>query len=395
MTSIRPLSEPRKHRRSTVVAAVIVILVAGVSASFLWVAGTEPTVAAPESDVPAVPVQVARPSFEEVPVYLDGLGTVQANYTVNIKTRVDGELQSVMFTEGQEVRKGDLLAIVDPRPFQAAADQAAAKIQQDQADLANAQYLLSKDEKLSQQEIATQETVEQQQSQVASVTAQLAEDRAAKEAADVSLSYTEIRSPIDGRAGIRQVDAGNQIHATDTTPIVTITQTQPISVVSTLREDDLSAVRDAMKSGPVEVTALPMDQSKELATGTLSLIDDVIDQNSGTIRLKSTFENKDDALWPGQFVLLRVKQKTLHQAITIPSSALQRGGDGFFVYVVDNDGVAAVRKVMPGPIANGRAVIATGLTGNEQVVTEGQYRLDAGTHVSVQQASASPATQKE
>ncbi|MEZ2126907.1 MULTISPECIES: efflux RND transporter periplasmic adaptor subunit [unclassified Sinorhizobium] len=395
MTPIRPLAEPRKHRRSTVAAAVIVLLVAGVSATFLWVAGTEPTAAAPESDAPAVPVQVAKPSLEEVPVYLDGLGTVQANYTVNIKTRVDGELQSVMFTEGQSVKKGDLLAIVDPRPFQAAADQAAAKIKQDQADLADAQYLLSKDEKLSEQQIATQETVEQQQSQVQSAIAQLAEDQAAKEAADISLSYTEIRSPIDGRAGIRQVDAGNQIHATDTTPIVTITQTQPISVVSTLREDDLNAVRDALKSGPVEVIALPMDQSKELATGTLSLIDNVIDQNSGTIRIKSTFENKDDALWPGQFVLLRIKQKTLHQAITIPSSALQRGGDGFFVYVVSDDGVAAVCKVVPGPIENGRAVIATGLTGDEQVVTEGQYRLDTGTHVSVQQASTSAAAQKE
>lgn len=394
MTSIRPPADkPRRYRRSTVTAAIIVVLVAGVSASSFWIAGTEPTVAAPKSAVPAVPV--AAPSVAEVPVYLDGLGTVQANYTVNIKTRVDGELQSVMFTEGQEVKKGDPLAIVDPRPYQAAADQAAAKIQQDQADLANAQYLLAKDEKLSQQQIATQETVEQQQSQVASVTAQLAQDQAAKEAADVSLSYTEIRSPIDGRAGIRQVDAGNQVHAADTTPIVTITQTQPISVLSTLREDDLSAVRDAMKSGPVEVIALAMDQSKEFATGTLSLIDNIIDQNSGTIRIKSTFENKDDALWPGQFVLLRVKQKTLHQAITIPSSALQRGADGFFVYVVDNDGVAAVRKVTPGPIENGRAVITTGLTGTEQVVTEGQYRLDAGTHVSVQQASTSAAAQKE
>lgn len=394
MTTIRTTAEPRKHRRPALAVATVVLVVAGVSAASFWVAGSGPTAAAPTAVVPAVPVQVALPSVQEVPVYLDGLGTVQANYTVNITPRVDGELQSVQFTEGQAVKKGDLLAIIDPRPYQAAADQAAAKIKQDQADLANAQYLLAKDEKLSQQQIVTQETVEQQQSQVASVTAQLAEDQAANEAADVSLSYTEIRSPIDGRTGIRRVDMGNQVHTTDTTPIVTITQTQPISVVATLREDDLSAVRDAMKSGPVEVIALSMDRSRTLATGMLSLIDNVIDQNSGTIRIKSTFENGDDALWPGQFVLLRVKQKTLHQAITIPSSALQRGADGFFVYVVDGNGNAAIRKVTPGSTENGRAVITSGLTGNEQVVTAGQYRLDAGTHVSVQQSSSS-ATQKE
>ncbi|CAN7734483.1 efflux RND transporter periplasmic adaptor subunit [Rhizobium sp. LjRoot258] len=394
MTTMRTTAEPRKHRRPALAVATVVLVVAGVSAASFWVAGSGPTAAAPTAVVPAVPVQVALPSVQEVPVYLDGLGTVQANYTVNITPRVDGELQSVQFTEGQAVKKGDLLAIIDPRPYQAAADQAAAKIKQDQADLANAQYLLAKDEKLSQQQIVTQETVEQQQSQVASVTAQLAEDQAANEAADVSLSYTEIRSPIDGRTGIRRVDMGNQVHTTDTTPIVTITQTQPISVVATLREDDLSAVRDAMKSGPVEVIALSMDRSRTLATGMLSLIDNVIDQNSGTIRIKSTFENGDDALWPGQFVLLQVKQKTLHQAITIPSSALQRGADGFFVYVVDGNGNASFRKVTPGSTENGRAVITSGLTGNEQVVTAGQYRLDAGTHVSVQQSSSS-ATQKE
>jgi multidrug efflux system membrane fusion protein len=291
-----------------------------------------------------------------------------------------------LFKEGDFVKKGDLLAIIDPRPFQAASDQAAAKIKQDQADLANAQYLLSKDQLLAQKQIATQETVEQQQSQVASLIAQLAQDQAAKEAADVSLSYTNIRSPIDGRTGIRLVDAGNQVHTTDTTPIVTVTQLQPITVVSTLREDDLGAVREALDSGPVEVTALSVDQSRSLATGLLSVVDNMIDQNSGTVRLKSTFENHDDALWPGQLVLLRVTQKTLHQAITIPSSALQRGVDGFFVYTVDDKGDAQVRKVTVGPIESGRAVITRGLTVDEQVVTTGQYRLDAGTHVSIEPA---------
>ncbi len=386
MTTIRTIVAPRKHRWPAVVAAIAVLAIAGMSAASFWIAGTEQTVAAPAGDTQAVPVQVAKPSLKEVPVYLDGIGTVQANYTVNIITRVDGQLQSVLFKEGDFVKKGDLLAIIDPRPFQAASDQAAAKIKQDQADLANAQYLLSKDQLLAQKQIATQETVEQQQSQVASLIAQLAQDQAAKEAADVSLSYTNIRSPIDGRTGIRLVDAGNQVHTTDTTPIVTVTQLQPITVVSTLREDDLGAVREALDSGPVEVTALSVDQSRSLATGLLSVVDNMIDQNSGTVRLKSTFENHDDALWPGQLVLLRVTQKTLHQAITIPSSALQRGVDGFFVYTVDDKGDAQVRKVTVGPIESGRAVITRGLTVDEQVVTTGQYRLDAGTHVSIEPA---------
>ncbi|MBB3463050.1 efflux RND transporter periplasmic adaptor subunit [Rhizobium sp. BK377] len=395
MTSIRTVIEPRRRRIPAILAAAAILTIASGSAAAFWLAGTEPTIAASQPGTPAVPVDVATPSITDVPVYLDGLGTVQANYTVNITTRVDGELQSVMFDEGQAVKKDDLLAIIDPRPFQAAVDQAAAKIKQDQADLANAQYLLAKDQRLSQQQIVSQETLEEQQAQVASAAAQLAQDQAAKEDADVSLSYTQIRSPIDGRTGIRRIDAGNEVHTTDTTPIVTITQTQPITVVSTLREDDLDAVRAALKAGPVEVTAMSMDRSRELASGTLSLIDNVIDQASGTIRIKSTFENKDDALWPGQFVMLRVKQQTLRKAVTIPSAALQRGENGFFVYVIDATGAAAIRKVTPGPIESGRAVIENGLAGTERVVTSGQYRLDVGTPVSIQQAAASKAVTKE
>nr|WP_210289902.1 efflux RND transporter periplasmic adaptor subunit [Rhizobium sp. BK196] len=395
VTSIRTVIEPRRRRKPAVLAAAAILTIASGSAAAFWLAGTEPTIAASQPGTPAVPVDVATPAITDVPVYLDGLGTVQANYTVNITTRVDGELQSVMFDEGQAVKKGGLLAVIDPRPFQAAVDQAAAKIKQDEADLANAQYLLAKDQRLSQQQIVTQETLEEQQAQVASAAAQLAQDQAAKEDADVSLSYTQIRSPIDGRTGIRRIDAGNEVHTTDATPIVTITQTQPITVVSTLREDDLDAVRAALKAGPVEVMAMSMDRSRELASGTLSLIDNVIDQASGTIRIKSTFENKDDALWPGQFVMLRVKQQTLRKAVTIPSAALERGEDGFFVYIIDAAGTAAVRKVIPGPIESGRAVIEKGLAGTERVVTSGQYRLDVGTPVSIQQAAASQAVTKE
>ncbi len=329
-----------------------------------------------------VPVSLVNPELEDFPVYLDGLGTVQALYTVSIKTRVDGELQKVLFTEGQDVKKGDLLAVIDPRPYQAALDQVVAKIQQDQADLANGQYLLAKDQKLAKQGIAPDETLEMQQSQVNQLQAQLAQDQAAKEAAEISLSYTNITSPIDGRTGIRLIDAGNQVHTTDGTGIVTVTQTEPISVISTLREDDLDKLRDALRKGTVEVAAMSGDLSTKLADGTLLLIDNEIDQDTGTLRVKSTFSNADRSLWPGQFVNLRILVSTIPKAITVPSSALQRGTDGYFVYVVDGNNVASMRKVTPGPINGGRAVINSGVDVNDQVVTQGQYRLQDGTTVS-------------
>jgi multidrug efflux system membrane fusion protein len=393
--------ETAKRARSTAVALSVVCMVAAFSGAAIWVSLWFETSIARKADAadvqpaPSVPVQAAKPQTKDVPVYLEGLGTVQAFNTVEIKARVDGELQSVLFREGQDVKKGDLLAVIDPRPYQAAVDQAAAKIQQDQANLANAQYLLSKDQTLEKQNVTTAETVETQQSAVTGFVAQLAEDQAAKESADVSLSYTQIRSPIDGRTGIRSVDVGNQIHTTDTSGIVTITQTRPISVISTLREDDLGEVQDALKAGPVEVAALSMDQHSVLSTGTLSLIDNEIDQTSGTLRIKSTFENADGALWPGQFIRLRVREKVLAHALTVPSSALQRGPDGYFVYVVGNDSTVAAQKVTAGPIDDGSAVIESGLGGTESVVTAGQYRLEQGTRVSVAAAVSSTTAQKD
>ena len=369
-------------RQARAGAALAAFIVAGAFLADTLFTGISDAADQPSSSTSAVPVELAKVTIEDFPVYLSGLGTVQPFNTVAVKTRIDGQLQKVFFTEGQTVKEGDLLALIDPRPFQAAVDQAAAKIQQDEADIENAQYLLAKDQKLIKQGVSTDETVETQQSQVNQLLAQLAQDKAAKEAADVSLSYTEIRSPITGRTGIRLIDAGNQVHASDATGIVTVTQTQPISVVSTLREQDLPGVLTAMSQGAVQVSALPSDSSTVLDNGVLSLIDNQIDADNGTVRLKSTFPNVNGTLWPGQFVILRVLQNTLKNATTIPSSALQRGPDGFYVYVVGADNKAEERKVQPGPINGGRAVVVSGLAGTERVISDGQYRVKNGSLVS-------------
>ena len=328
-----------------------------------------------------VPVTTELAVSGPIPVYLDGLGTVQAYNSVTLKTRVDGQLQQVLFNEGQDVKKGDLLAVIDPRGFQAALEQATAKLKQDDASLTNAQYLLDKDQKLATQNITTAEEVETQKSVVAGLEAQVAQDQASKDAAAVSLSYTQLHAPIDGRTGFRLVDEGNQVHATDTSGIVVITQLRPITVVSTLADTDLPAVQAALRAGKVAVSAMTRDGTVELAKGYLSVVDNEIDQSTGTVRLKSTFDNADDALWPGQFVNLRLLQKMLPNAVTIPSPALQRGPDGFFLFVVGTDNRVAQVPVTPGQIAAGRAVITSGLSSGQKVVTFGQYRLEPGVLV--------------
>lgn len=342
--------------------------------------------------VPPVPVNTAVATERNVPVYLTGIGTVQALNTVTIRTQVQGQLDKVLFTEGQIVKKGDLLAVVDPRPFQATLDQAVAKIQEDKADLANAKVVLSRDENLANQDYATQQALDNQRSLVAELEAQIAQDIAVKEAAAVQLSYTQITAPLTGRTGIRLVDAGNIVHPTDTTGLVVITQTQPISVISTLPEDDLEDVREALRAGPVTVTAFTRDGTVNLGSGTLSLIDNEINQASGTMRLKSTFPNSEEKLWPGQYVEVRLEQKLVKNAVTIPAAALQRGRQGFFVYVVNADDIVEPRDIKTGQIASGTAIVESGLSQGDRVVTSGSYQLDAGVKVKVETATAANAT---
>jgi multidrug efflux system membrane fusion protein len=355
-----------------------------------WAPGSDAATAPPPP--PPIPVQVAAAAIRDVPHYLTGLGTVQAFNTVTVKTRVDGELQKVAFTEGQEVKAGDLLAQLDPRPFRAALDEAIAKKAQDEAQLANAKRDLQRFEDLAKQGYAAQQQDDTQRALVAQLQAQILGDQAAIDNAQAQLDYTTISSPIDGRTGIRLVDQGNIVHATDPNGLVVVTQLAPISVIFTLPENDLDLVRKGMANGAVPIAAMSSDSSKEIASGTLALIDNEIDQTTGTIRLKGTFPNKDGALWPGEFVNVRLLADTVRNATTIPAAALQRGPDGYSVFVVTPRKTVDVRKLKVGQIADGVAVIEDGLAAGEQVVTSGQYRLQQGAHIDARSADASPAT---
>ncbi len=329
----------------------------------------------------AVTVSTARVMRQDVPVYLQGLGTVQAFYTVKVTAQVNGQLTNVAFREGQQVKRGQLLAQIDPRPYQAALDEARAALAKDEAQLGDARKDLARYTFLEPKQLASQQQVDNQKAVVGELGAQIEADRAAIENAATQLSYTHITSPIDGRTGMRQVDPGNIVHATDTNGIVVLTQLQPITAVFTLPEDTLGAVAGAMSQGPVQVVAL--SQENELDRGTVQLIDNQIDQTTGTIRLKATFPNPKLKLWPGQFVNLRLLVRTERNALTIPAAALQRGPDGTFVYLVQPDSTVAEQPVTVANNSETVAVVAQGLEAGQQVVTSNAFRLQPGTRVRI------------
>jgi multidrug efflux system membrane fusion protein len=329
----------------------------------------------------AVPVDTATATRQDVPITLSGLGTVQALNTVTVTARVDGQIQKIAFTEGQDVRAGDLLAQIDSRPFQAALDQAVAKKAQDTATLQNAELDLKRFQNLAQKEFATGQQLDTQKALVAQTQAAIQGDQAAIDNARTELDYTTIKAPIDGRTGFRLVDQGNNVHATDTTGIVTIAEIHPISVIFTLPEDQLHSVQQALSAGPVQATAIADDGKTVLAHGHLVLADNMIDQTTGTARFKAEFPNTDNALWPGAFVNVQVLLATQHNALTIPSVAVQRGPDGLFAYVVKPDARVEARPIQVGVNTGAFAVVDNGLTPGESVVTVGQYRLEPGATV--------------
>jgi membrane fusion protein, multidrug efflux system len=341
----------------------------------------KPADAATRNTPPAIAVDTATATHTDVPVYLQGLGTVQAFYTVTVTARVDGELQKVAFNEGQTVRKGDLLAQIDPRPNQAAYEQAVATKAKDSAQLQNARRDLERYTLLQPQDLASKQTVDTARATVEQLKAQVDVDQALVDNARTQLDYTRITSPINGRTGIRLVDPGNIVHAAGTTGIVVVTQVQPISVIFTLPEENISAVGAALAAGPVQVTSLSRDGTTELDQGTLSLIDNQIDQATGTARLKATFSNSRNTLWPGQYVNARVLVRTEKNALTLPTTAVQLGPNGPFTYVVKSDSTVEVRPLKLGDESGGLTVIKSGIVLNERVVTSNQYRLQAGVHV--------------
>jgi multidrug efflux system membrane fusion protein len=340
----------------------------------------------------AVPVTVAPVTKADFPVYLGGLGTVQGFNTVIVRTRVDGQIDKIAFKEGQLVSQGDLLVQIDPRPFQAALDQAKAKKAQDEANLANANLDLQRFTKLG--EFATRQQTDTQRSTVAQLTAQLAADDAAISNAQTQLDYTTIKAPISGVAGLRQVDVGNIVNASTQTGIVTIAQIEPIAVIFTAPEDQLPYINEAQSTQPLKVIALTTDGKKTLSDGALSVINNQVDTTSGTIRLKAVFDNKNHALWPGQSVSTRLLVKTLKDATVVPDDAIQHGTDGLYAYAVNQDNEAELRKLKVSYSIDGRSVVDDGLSPGQQVITAGQYKVQPGTLVSTAVANSEPAQPK-
>jgi multidrug efflux system membrane fusion protein len=335
------------------------------------------------SAAPAVAVDTAVATRHDVPVYLEGLGNVQAFYTAKISSRVDGQLDRVGFVEGQLVKKGDLLAQIDPRPLQAALEQSVAMQAKDAAQLESAKRDLNRYGVLAPQNLISQQVLDAQVALVAQLTAQLEVDSATIDNARTQLQYATITAPFAGRTGIRLVDPGNIVHATDTTGIVVLTQIQPISVVFTLPEDSIAQVTRALSAGDVSVTALSRDDRTQLDGGTLALVDNQIDTTTGTVRLKATFPNIHNALWPGQFVNARILLQQRHDALTVPTPAVQRGPDGMFAYVVKADSTVDMRPIETAEETDGVTVITGGLQPGERVVTTNQYRLQPGASVRV------------
>ena len=346
------------------------------------VAGAVVSASQQSSQSPA-PIHVAPVERTDFPVVLNGLGTVQATNTVTVRSRVDGQIEKVGFDEGQMVREGDLLVQIDPAPFQATLNQAIAKLAQDQASLTNGKQDLERTTILSRQGNATQQLLDQRTANVASLTAQVQADQAAIDSARVQLAYTTIKSPLTGRAGFRLVDPGNIVHANDQTGILTITQLQPISVVFTAPEQQLPAINDALASGPLKVTAYSSDGKRRLGEGTLKLLDNQVDPASGTIRLKASFDNPDNALWPGLSVTTRLLVRTLKDVVVVPDAAVQRGPNGLYAYVVTPASSAELRDIKVGQIEGGLALVEQGLSPGERIVTSGHYRVQPGGSVQV------------
>lgn len=339
----------------------------------------------------AVPVLVATAHNADVPVYFDGVGTTRALNTVTVRPQVDGKLISVNFKEGQDVERGFVLAEIDPVTYQAALDQTVAKKAQDEAQLANARIDLDRYVRLAQTNAATKQQADTQRAMVAQLEAQVRVDQGAIDNAQAMLGYTRITAPLTGRTGIRQVDPGNIVKASDLTGIVVITQIRPIAVIFTLPQQQLAQVNKAFGQGALAAQAIGPDNRTVVDKGTLQVIDNQVDQTTGTVRLKAEFPNADLQLWPGQFVNVKLLVDTLRQVIVVPTAAVQRGPTGTFVYVVNDGNTVSVRPVAVAQQDDTQAVISSGLEPEERVVTTGFNQLAEGTSITIGTREGVPA----
>jgi membrane fusion protein, multidrug efflux system len=337
----------------------------------------------PRLPAPSVPVKTAMVQRQDMPVYLDGIGTVTAFNNVTVKVRVDGHLEKVSFIEGQDVNEGDVLAQIDPRPFQAQLAQAQAAKARNEALLANARLDLQRSSTLATREYVSRQTVDTQRAVVMQLEAAVQGDQATIDNATVQLGYTTIVSPISGRTGMRLVDRGNIVRATDASGLVIITQVQPISVVFALPQDALEELVREMPRGALKVLAYDRNGTARLGEGVLLLIDNQIEAATGTIRLKAKFDNSNNVLWPGQFVNARLLLRIRRDALTVPAQVVQRGPNGPFAYVVKGDQSVEQRAVKVGYTREGMALIESGLAVDDQVVLDGQYKLRAGMRVQI------------
>jgi multidrug efflux system membrane fusion protein len=383
-----------KHRPFWLVLPAAVVAAGVVT----WHLQNEAAKAASQPSSPAeaaVPVTDAVVKRQDVPIYLSGLGSVQAFNTVTVKARVDGQLDRLGYTEGQDVKKGDLIAQIDPRPFQAQLAQAQAAKARDEAQLQNARLDLQRFSNLATKEFASRQSVDTQRAMVAQLEAAVQGDQAAIDNATVQLGYTKILAPITGRTGVRLIDEGNIIHANDAGGLVVITQLQPISVVFVLAQDHLDDITTEMAKGTLKVEAFKRDDTTRLGEGTLALIDNQIDATTGTIKLKATFANANNTLWPGEFINARLLLRVRQNVLTVPAQVVQRGPKGTFAYVIKSDDTVEQRPVTTGRARNGLVIVRDGLAEGERVVVDGQYKLRAGARVQAGPVSGAPAVAQQ
>jgi membrane fusion protein, multidrug efflux system len=374
------------------VGVIALVALAGLGVIWKFGLGPEPPPAAAQAGPQAIPVTAGTVTVEDVPVFLHGIGTVQAYNSVAIKSRVDGQIVRINFKEGDEVKEGDPLFQIDPRPFQTALEQAQAAKQKDEAQLAGAKLDLARYEKLLGTGYQTRQSYDNQTALVGQLQAAIKGDEAQINTAKLNLSYADIHSPIDGRLGARLVDKGNLVHANDNAALVTITEVKPIFVSFTLPQEALDNLRENNKKSLLTVLAYSGDGTKQLAEGKLTLIDNTIDQSTGTIHLKARFDNDDERLWPGEFVSLRVILSTRRGVMTVPQQTVQVGPNGHYAYVIKPDNTVERRAVEVASIQDGIAVVSKGLSADERVVVDGQFRLTEGARVNPKAASPAGAS---